>query len=133
MTEVTEFSDVELWATGYLRAALALRAEAYATGVTVGTTVPTTIPARLVTVRRDGGPKVNMRQEVARLGVNVWAATEQDVTDLTRLVRALFSAAVGNGSVRKVSELSGPSPIADTKPRRYFVVELTIAGSTLTV
>jgi hypothetical protein len=131
--QVSQFPDAELWATAYVRGALAARAESYASGVTVGTTVPTTIPARLVTVRRDGGPRVNMRQEVARLGVNVWAATEQDVTDLTRLVRALFSAAVGNGSVRKVTELSGPSPIADTKPRRYFVVELTIAGSTLTV
>jgi len=131
--QVSQFGDVDLWATGYLRAALALRAEAYATGVTVGTTVPTTIPARLVTIRRDGGPRVNMRQEVARLGVNVWAATEQDAADLARLVRALFAAAVGNGSVKKVAEIAGPSPIADTKPRRYFVVELTITGSVLTV
>jgi len=131
--QVSQFGDVDLWATGYLRDALLLRAETYATGVTVGTTVPTTIPARLVTVRRDGGPKVNVRQEVARLGINVWASTEQDATDLTRLVRALFSAAVGNGSVKKVTEISGPSPIPDTKPRRYFVVELTITGSVLTV
>lgn len=133
MGQVVEFPDIELWLTGYLRTALAARAEPVASGVTVSTSTPTTRPARLVTVRRDGGPRVGRVLEAARIGVNVWAATEQDATDLTRLVRALITAADGQGPVKHVGEQSGPSPIADAAPRRFFTVELTVRGSALTV
>ena len=93
MAEVAIFDDVELWATAYLRSKLTARPEAYTTGVVVSNAVPTTRPTRLVTVRRDGGPKVNPLTEAARLGVNVWAATEADATNLARLVRAILSGA----------------------------------------
>ena len=133
MAEVAIFDDVELWACSWLRSKLSARPEAYTTGVVVSNTVPTTRPTRLVTVRRDGGPKVNPLTEAARLGVNVWAATEADATNLARLTRAILSGAAGQGPVRRVTETSGPSPIPDVVPRRYFVVELTITGSVLTV
>jgi len=131
--QVSEFPDSELWLVGYLRGALAARPEPYAAGVKVGTAVPNPRITRMVVVRRDGGPKINLRQEVARFGINVWGGTEQEVTDLARLTRALLAASVGVGPVRKVVESSGPSPIADAQPRRYLVVEFTITGSVLTV
>jgi len=133
MTEVAIFDDVELWACTWLRGKLAARSEAYTTGVVVSNAVPTTRPARLVTVRRDGGPKVNPLTEAARIGVNVWAATEADATNLARLTRAILSGAAGQGPVRRVTETSGPSPIPDVVPRRYFVAELLVHGSIITV
>lgn len=133
MAEVAIFDDVELFLCGWMRAKLTARPEAYTTGVVVDHVVPTTRPTRLVTVRRDGGPKVNPLLEVARVGVNVYAATEQDVTDLARLTRAILSGAAGQGPVRRVTETSGPSPIPDVVPRRYFVAELLIHGSIITV
>ena len=84
-------------------------------------------------MRRDGGPKVNPLQEVVRVGVNVWAATEADATDLARLTRAILSGATSQGPVRRVTETSGPSPIPDVVPRRYFVAELLVHGSIITV
>lgn len=125
------FPDVELWATGYLRAALAARTEPYAAAVYVGTAVPSTRRDRMVTVRRDGGPRLDVIREAARLGVNVWGKTEQEVSDLARLVRALLWAAPDGKPVTKVTELSGPSPIPDVQPRRFLTFELVVRGSTL--
>jgi len=133
MAEVAIFGDTELFLCTWLRGKLTARTEAYTTGVVVSNTVPTTRPARLVTVRRDGGPKVNPLTEAARLGVNVYAATEADATNLARLTRAILSGAAGQGPVRRVTETSGPSPIPDVVPRRYFVAELLVHGSIITV
>lgn len=122
---VVLFTDIELATTTYLRAALASRAEPVTVGVKVGTTVPNPRPVRLVTVRRDGGPRINPAREVARIGVNVWAGTEQEASDLAGLVRGLLGAMPGTTPVTKVTELSGPSPIPeDSGARRYMTYEL---------
>lgn len=128
------FPDVEMWATGYLRAALAARSEPVTDGVKVGVKVPKQRPGRFVTVRRDGGPRLDVVREAARLGVNVWALTEKDASDLAALVRALLGASAGEGPVLRARELSGPSPIADEsgQPRMFLVVELTVRGTRLT-
>lgn len=126
------FDDVEMLVTTYVRAALALRVEPYTTGVKVGVTVPNPRPTRLVTVRRDGGPRLDVVRESARIGVNVWAGTEQDASDLARLVRALLWAMPDGKPVTKVTELSGPSPVAeDSGARRYLTFELLVKGSEL--
>lgn len=125
------FPDVELWAAGYLRTALAARTEPYAAGVFVSNAVPSTRRDRMVIVRRDGGPRLDAVREVARLGVNVWGSTEQEVTDLTRLVRALLWAAPDGKPVCKAVENSGPSSIPDAQPRRFMTFELTVRGSDL--
>jgi hypothetical protein len=132
MLPLVMFPDVELTVTSYLRGALAARSEAYVTGVKVDNRVPNPRPARLVTVRRDGGPRLDAVRESARIGVNVWAGSEQDVTDLTRLVRALLWSAPTGAPVCRVNELSGPSPIPDDQPRRYMTFELIIRGANLT-
>ena len=128
---VVIFPDVDLWATGYLRSALAARAEPYAAGVKVAVTVPATRPARLVVVRRDGGPRLDVARETARLGVRVWAGTEQDATDLARLVAALLWAAPDGNPVLKVTQTSGPSPVPDSsgQPLRYLTFEVTTRGA----
>lgn len=129
------FSDVEAWTVATLRAALAARSEAYAAGVTVSNRIPgpdEPWPMPFVWVRRDGGPRVDVVREVARLGVNVYAGTEEDATDLANLVRALLWAAPDGDPVCLVAETSGPSPVPDTNPRRYMTFELTARGTDLT-
>lgn len=124
------FPDVELWATGFLRTALAARGEAYAAGVHVSTTVPATRHNRMVVVRRDGGPRLDATREAARLAVRVWATTDQDATDLARLVAALLWAAPDGNPVLKVTQVSGVSPVADPsgQPLRFMSFELVIRG-----
>lgn len=119
------FPDVELWVTGYLRTALA--AHGYA-GMFVSNRRETQVEA--VWVRRDGGP-VQLVTEDARLGVNIFAGTEQAVSDLARTVAALLRAAEGDGPVRRVRQTMGPSPVADSQPRRYMTFELVVRGSSL--
>lgn len=125
------FPDAELWAIAALRSALATRTETYVTGVKVSNAVPTTRPARLVTVRRDGGASDGLFDR-PRLGVNVWAATEQDCADLTRLVVALLFVAPGDGVCVRLVQVGGPSPIPDAQPRRFMTFEATLRGSALT-
>jgi hypothetical protein len=126
------FPDVELWGTTYLRDALGQRTEPWAAVDLVSNRVPTTRKNRMVIVRRDGGTSDGLR-DVARVSVQVWAKTEQDATDLARLVAALLWAAPNGDPVLKVVQQSGPTPIADTsgQPLRYLVFEIHTRGEAL--
>lgn len=133
MVPAVVFPDVELWATAYLRAALSGRPESYAANVFVSNAVPSTRRDRMVVVRRDGGPRLDVAREAARLSVRVWAKSEQDVSNLTQLVRALLWASPNGDPVLKVSDLSGPSPVADEsgQPLRVFTLEVLVRGTVL--
>lgn len=120
------FPDVELELTGYLRTALA--AHGYP-GVFVSNRRES--QATAVWVRRDGGPTLDQVREAARVGVNVFAPTEQTVTDLARTVSALLRAAADGTPVVRVTQTGGPSPIADAGPRRYMTFEVTVRGAAL--
>lgn len=131
MIPVVVQPDVELWATGYLRAALGDRGEAFASDVLVSNTVPVPRQPRMVVVRRDGGPRLDVVREAARLGVRVWAGSEQDATDLARLVAALLWAAPDGAPVVRVTQPGGISPVADEskQPLRYMTFEITTRGT----
>lgn len=133
VTKADLFPDVELWATTYLRAALGARTEPYTAQVKVSNGVPAVMPGRLVTVRRDGGGQLDPFRDNPRLGVNVYAGTEQDVADLAAMVSALLRSAADGKPVLRVRTVSGPSPIADEagKPRRYLTFELAVRGTQL--
>lgn len=126
MTTMVIFPDVELWATGYLRTALA--AHGYP-GMFVSNRRETQTTA--VWVRRDGGPTLDVVREAARLGVNVFAPTEQAVGDLARTVSALLRAAADGAPVVKVIQPLGPSPIPNVTPQRYMTFEVTVRGTAL--
>lgn len=121
--------DVELWATTYLRAAVTARAEPYTDDVFVGTSVPNPRRGRMVIVRRDGGRAFDVFDD-ARLSVRVWAGTEQDATDLARMVNALLWAAPNGQPVVKVTHESGPTPVADESKQslRYSVHTIRSRG-----
>jgi hypothetical protein len=124
------FPDAELWAIGRLRTALAARSETYVTGVKVSNAVPDPRPARLVTIRRDGGASDGLFDR-PRLGVNVWAGTEQDCANLTRLVMALLFVVPGDGVCVAIRQAGGPSPVPDVAPRRFMTFEATLRGPAL--
>lgn len=135
------FPDIEMWATGdgqegrplgYLRSTLAERAEPYAQDVYLSNKVPSPRRDRMVICRRDGGTSNGLRDQ-PRLSVQVWALTEQDATDLARLVAALLWAAPDGDPVLMVRQQSGPTPIADTsgQPLRYLVFDVHTRGEAL--
>lgn len=123
--------DVEGWATSYLRAALAAQPDPYAAGVYVSNTVPSTRRDRMVIVRRDGGLRLDLLREVARLAVRVWATTDADVADLASLVAALLWDAPTGEPVLRVAQPTGATPVADPsgQPLRYMTFEVTVRGT----
>lgn len=120
------FTDVEAWACAWLHDQLAQRPEPHAHGVYVSSQVPNPRMDRMVILRRDGGPRLDVVREVARLDVRVWASSDGEVADLTALVRGLLAATVGEGPVRGYSEVAGPITVPEEsgQPLRYFTVEL---------
>lgn len=118
--------DAELWATGRLRALLAGREETYAAAVYVGNEKPTTNRARIVVIRRDGGPQRGVF-DYPRFGVRVWATLEQEASDLARLVQSLLLSTPGDGVCVAATSLSGPSPIPDeSQYQKYLTVEMQL-------
>lgn len=124
--------DVEAAVISALSTALTARAEPFAADVTVTRTVPDPRPERLVVVRDDGGPALGDVRALVRLGVNVWAATDEDAADLANLVVALVQALPDGAPVIR-SVPSRPYAIADPsgQPLRYFTAELVIRGTGL--
>lgn len=127
------FPDAELWATTRVRALLTGRPESYVTGVKVSNVIPAVRADRMVIVRRDGGPARGVFDH-PRLSIQVWAKSEQDATDLARLVSALMRRLPGDGVCTAVSQNSGPNPVADAsgQPLRYLVFDATLRGTALT-
>lgn len=125
--------DVEAWAVSYLSTALDARPEPYASGVVVRTQAGSTLPPRLVTVRDDGGRRDDLSRRTS-LGVNVWAATPKDCSDLARLVQALLEAAGGSGPVVACLNTNGPFPVPEQggTPHRYLTADLVVTGTPLT-
>jgi len=123
------FPDIELLLFQRIRAALASRSEPYAQAVYVGTAVPNPRRDRMVTIRRDGGTVASTRDQ-PRVGINVWASTEQHANDLARLVVAILRSLPDGAPVLSVPFVSGPSPVADEsgQPRRYLTAELHTRG-----
>lgn len=133
------FPDAVLSTCTRLRADLAARSESYTSNVYVGDKMPTdannkpTRKDRMVILRRDGGPRLDGAREAVRLGVRVWAMTDQDVNDLARMVRALLWASADGDPVVRVDDQSGPTDLPEDsgQPCRYLVVELITRGSNL--
>lgn len=125
--------DADLWWIVYLRGALVGRPESCASGVYFDRAVPPERRDRMVIVRRDGG-NVSGVFDRPRVALDVWAKTEQDATNLARLVIALALEAPGADGCTRVRHLSGPNSIADPsgQPRRLSLIEATHRSQILT-
>lgn len=124
------FSDVEAWAVEFLDDALTASSEDFAEGVTVSNRAPSPLPARLVTVRDDGGQRFEVTK-VAALVVNMWAATEEDASDLARLVVSLLEQAPGDGPIVGHDATLGPARVPEESetPHWFATVDLIHRGS----
>lgn len=125
------YPDIELVLTGRYRTALEAREEAYAGNVFVSNSIPPTRRDRMVVVRRDGGLQGEMRDQ-PRVSIRVWAKTEQDATDLARLVMALAPTFADGDPIVAVPTTgrSGPSPVPDEsgQPLRLMNIEFHTRG-----
>jgi hypothetical protein len=125
---VAEFPNVTKWVCVYLRAQLA---GDYSTvrvsDIYKGSDVE-------VWVQRDGGPGLDQVREAARIRINCFHAspTSEAVDDLARRVSTLLRSCADGAPVVKATQTSGPSPIADTLPRRFLSFELIVRGTDLT-
>ena len=125
--------DADLWWIVYLRSALVGREESYATSVYFDRAVPTTRRDRMVICRRDGG-NVSGVFDRPRVAFDVWAKTEQDATNLARLIVALALEAPGTNGCVRVQHVSGPNSVADPsgQPRRLSLIQATHRAVVLT-
>lgn len=128
------FPDVELVLCTYLQGILPAMGQAYTADVHVSNRLPNPRPDRAVIIRRDGGRRTDEVREVARVGINVYAPTEQHATDLARTVSALLEWGAPD-PVMHLTTLSAPSPIVDESgtPRRYGTYEVVVTSTTLTI
>lgn len=124
--------DAVLWATGYLRAQLDARPEAYTNGVLVSNEVPGEREPRMVIVRRDGGRRDQLFDN-PRLSFRVWSPLPEDANDLAAMVEALMLAAPGHPPVVGATPESGPSKVYDESkvPQRYLLVSIRTRGKQL--
>lgn len=126
------FPDVEAHLISTIRAALLARTEPVTANVWVGNVLPKPAPERAVLVRDDGGPHLGDVRGVARLGVNVWAGSHEDVSDLANLVSAIVGGSADGAPVVRATA-SRPYSVTDdaARPRHYFTAELIVRGSAL--
>lgn len=124
--------DVKSAILDHIRSTLATRLEPFAEGVVVKGKLPDPRPDRAVTVRDDGGNSLGDVRGASRLGVNVWATSEADATDLANLVRAIVAGSENVGPIRSATA-SLPAEVADSsgQPLRYFTAELIVRGVSL--
>lgn len=116
----------------HLRVALAARPEPVAAGVAVRRVLPDPRPDRAVTIRDDGGPRLDQHRARGRYGVTVWAESEAAAADLSALVSAILSSASGVGHIRSIRASMGAA-VADSSghPSRYLTVEAILRGGNL--
>jgi hypothetical protein len=124
---ISEFPDVVGFYEAWLRAALA--GHGYPQ---VGVSRQfLNQPGEVVWLARDGGPRLDVARDNPRLRVNCLSDTRIDA--FTERVRALMFASLGQGPVRRVTELAGPVEIPNPKPWRYLLFDVVTVGSPLTV
>ena len=123
---LVEYPNVVLTVTTYLRTALA--AHGYP-GIRVADTYKGS--GVEVWVQRDGGPQLDVVREQARIRINVFApgSNSQAVDDLARRVSTLMRAAADGAPILRVQQVTGPTSIADTMPRRLLNFEVDVRGT----
>ena len=127
-----EFKDVPAALVAKVKPLLAARYSGRG-AVVVSKVEPTTRPARLVTFRRDGGPRRDVASETPRIGVNVWGANDDDADRLVSFLRAVLPLTADGDPICKVTEIGGPIDVtpASGQARRYFSLEVVARGQQL--
>lgn len=137
MNMATIFPDIEKLFVSAIKTQLQGSTNPVASNVTVATIKPAAdvnpYPARIVTVRADGGSLIERDlTRLERLGVNVYAATYADASELARLVESIVRTVRPNG-VKLVETSMSPIRVdtaSTTAPEhRYMTFEVTVKAS----
>jgi hypothetical protein len=131
--------DLELFLTGWYRAALAERPEDVCRAAKVDKREPAPgdpFPDVLVVIRDDSGPELSIVTAERQVGISVICKRERDAVELAKVVHALRSqiAAVEPGNpVAVVTGSNGPYEVPEPQPRfrRYMTVTLVVVASPL--
>lgn len=85
------FPDIEAWATEWLFEQVSQTDYAWASKITFDNVIPRTDdrPEYLVVISRDGGPTLE-HMDKPRIRVNVLAPTEQESSEITRVIGGLL-------------------------------------------
>lgn len=134
MAEIIQFPDVEAALVTYLTTALAAQGDT----ASVHVRVPRTRPNRFVLVPRLGGTQANLVTDAATIGVECWAPTDLQASNLARLTRALVRSLRGETTAGvtfyDVTEFAGPANLPDptsNQSRYTFTVSVSARGSAI--
>jgi hypothetical protein len=133
----TIFPDIEKLFVSAIKSGLQASSSSVSSGVTVATIKPAAdvnpYPSKIVTVRSDGGATLERdltRQEM--LGVNVYASTYANASELARIVESIVRSARPSG-VKLVETSMSPTRVdtaSTTAPEhRYMTFEVTLKAS----
>lgn len=133
----TIFPDVEKLLVAAVKAGLAASSATVSSGVTVATVKPSptsgAYPAKVVTIRSDGGAqKVRGLTRTERVGVNVYAKTYANASELARVVESVIRDSVG-ADIKAVETVLSPTRAAegstDTSEQRYMSFSVVTKAS----
>lgn len=129
--EVVVFPDPQLVVIQRLQAALGGRPEAYAADVFVGDEVPTQRRDKMVIVSLNGGPRLDLVRQVARIAVETWGRSRVEARDLARLVHALLPGVADTYPALHVNAQFGPYSLPDEsrQAKTYQTCEVMLRGT----
>lgn len=118
----------------YLEVSLAARPESYTDNVLVTWDMPAERPQRVILIRADGGLTRSVKHASVRLGLQVWAESDEVANDLGNMTHMLINSCTNNGPFRGPSYLSVPQDVVDrtgtrTHGLRYLVTEIIVVGA----
>lgn len=121
MRSAVIFPDIELLLINRLRP--------YLTNAYLGRDYPRNAYSNVITLRRQGGVRKNPIIETVRLGVNSYAQTPKEATDLALEIRATLESLADTAPLGKI-EADGITEIKDNTnmSRRYFILSADVRG-----
>lgn len=133
----TIFPDIEKLFVSAIKTELQGSTNPVASGVTVATIKPAAdvnpYPTKIVTVRADGGAMIERDlTRLERLGINVYASTYANASELARLVESIVRTVRPSG-VKLVETSMSPIRVdtaSTTAPeQRYMTFEVTVKAA----
>jgi hypothetical protein len=136
MMPAVVFPDTEKVLVSVIKSAIDSRLETYTSDVFVATKKPAPdkkpYPRRIITVRSDGGNKLDWVRRFERVAITVWADDYSDASNLIRLVEALSVTFTGE-DIKSCTVNLSPIRIDEAGPQecRYMTLEIITKGKTL--
>ena len=132
---MTIYPDIESLIVARLKSGLSALSNPVASGVTVAVKKPapdvSPYPAKIVTVRADGGPEISrglIKSEM--IGINVFAGSYKDASDLARYVESIVRAS-NWGDIKMVETTMSPVRVDNeaTEEQRYMTFRIVVKAS----